>query len=140
MIKYGDVAYHTYIAIEMWYLWLLSMQGIHLEPISWKCSGGTHTGKQTSFLRMPLNIIVSGQKMFVRSHSNRSPSRVKYFCNLLQTSSVLKKDCWWGKGTQFRGSIDPSRGKDATHGFFLRGQLLHPSDTGLDVQPCWVFV
>lgn len=121
----------------MWYLWLLSMHGIHLEPIRWKYSGGTYIGKQTKFLHMLLPVIVSGQKMLERSHSYRLLSRMKYFSNSLQTNSALKKECWWGKGIQRRGS-NRSQTQPLDSPWEVRSYI--PSDIRLDVHPCWAFL
>lgn len=105
------------------------MQRIHLESINWKCLGGTYRRKQTKFLHMPLNIIVSGKKMLERSHSYRLPSRIKYFSNSLQTNSTLQRSTGKEKAQSGKTATPSSPFKDAAYGFSLRGQSCIPSDT-----------
>lgn len=116
------------------------MQGFHMEPIIWKCSGRTYTGKQTKFLHMPHEIIVLWQKMLERSYSYRLPSGMKYFSNSLQTSSALKMDCWSGEGPQGRGQWSLVATKMQPIDCPWEARSCIPPDTGLRVHPCYVLV
>lgn len=89
---------------------------------------------------MPLNVIVSRQKMLKRSHSCRLHSRMKYFSNSLQTKSTLKKEPWWGKGIEWRDSNSYQSPQRCNPWILPERPVLYPIRTGLDVHPCCVFV